>query len=212
MTIERYLAELEWRLPRLGRRRILTEVEEHLRDSAARHEANGRSPVAAEAAATHDFGDVRSVAPRLAEECAVVETRAASLLALGAVAFFVFPLYVVPENTLPPATWTEKPFGIQLLQVVSVTLWVAAGTTAFAAAALAWSRWARVAAPLLELALRTLAGSIGVSVLLVAHWIVSASVVILWPLLAGPVALGCLYACAEAAGWAHSRRCRLVRH
>jgi hypothetical protein len=210
MTIERYLGELERRLPRLGRRRILAEVEEHLRDLAGRHEAGGRSAAAAEAAATQDFGDVALLARELAAERAVVETRAASLLALGAVSFFVFPLYVVPENTLPAATWTEKPPGIVLLQVVSVALWAAAATTSLTAFALAWTRGRRIAAPLLELVLRTLTGSLVVSVFLVAHWIVSASIVVLWPLLAGPLALGSLWMCAEAAGWAHSQRCRLV--
>jgi hypothetical protein len=127
------------------------------------------------------------------------------------VAFFVFPLYVVPENTLPPATWSERPFGIALLQAVSIGLWVTAGVLASVGTALACTRWSRVAAPLLEGVLRALAASILVSVFLVIHWIVSASVVVLWPLLPGPLALTCLAACAEAAGWAHSRRCRLVQ-
>lgn len=39
MTIDAYLAELEKRLPRIARRRILAEAQEHLRDSAARHRA-----------------------------------------------------------------------------------------------------------------------------------------------------------------------------
>ena len=101
MTIDAYLAALERSLPRISRRRVLAEAQEHLRDSAATHRAAGLSLPAAEAAAADDFGPVEIVARRLAAERAVRDTRISTLVALGAVAFFVFPLYVVPENSLP---------------------------------------------------------------------------------------------------------------
>jgi hypothetical protein len=211
MSIDEYLAELGRRLPRVGRRRILSEAKAHLRDSTARHEAAGLTRPAAEAAATRDFGDVITVARRFAADVAIHETRMASALALGAVTFFVFPLYVVPENTLPPAEWAEKPFGIELLQILAVVLWASAGTLAVTGLLVAWTRWSRFAAPLLEGVLRALLASIVVSALLVVRWIAATGVVVLWPLLAGPLAIACLAVCAEAAGWAHSRRCRLVQ-
>jgi hypothetical protein len=212
VTIAMYLSELSRRLPRVRRGRILAEARAHLRDSASRHEADGLTRAVAEEAATHDFGDVSDVARRFAAEVAITETRLASALAFGSVLFFVFPLYVVPENTLPPATWTEKPVGILVLQTLSVALWVSAGVLAAASAALALTRWSHLTAPLLEGVLRTLGASILVSVLLVAHWATESSIVVLWPLVSGPLAFACLATCAEAAGWAHSRRCRLVRH
>ncbi|MBA2642306.1 MAG: hypothetical protein H0U82_05205, partial [Actinobacteria bacterium] len=63
MTIDSYLAELERRLPRMARRRILAEAQEHLRDSAERHGSKGLPPHIAEAAAVADFGPVEIVAP-----------------------------------------------------------------------------------------------------------------------------------------------------
>ena len=141
MTIDAYLGELERRLPRISRRRILAEAQEHLRDSAATHGAAGLSLHAAEAAAVDDFGPVEIVARRLSAEGAIRETRIATLVALSAVAFFVFPLYVVPENSLPPAPWVEKPRDIFVLQLASVVIWLAAGALATASAAVAWTRW-----------------------------------------------------------------------
>ena len=105
MTIDAYLAALGSKLPLLGRRRALAEAREHLRDSAERHRAIGLEADAAEEAAVEGFGDVEMVAGRFAAEAAVLETRIATAVAFMAVAFFVFPLYVVPENTLPPARW-----------------------------------------------------------------------------------------------------------
>jgi hypothetical protein len=209
MTIAEYVGQLERRLQRFGRRRILAEAEAHLCDSAARHEAAGLTRTAAEAAAIRDFGDVAVVARRFAAEAAIRETRAASALALGAAAFFVFPLYVVPENTLPPATWDEKPTDILVLQFATISLWGVAGALAAAGSLLAWTRWLRFAAPALELVLRALAGLL--SVVLVVRWFTAAPDTVLWPLLAAPLAVACLAVCAEAAGWAHSRRCRLVQ-
>ena len=104
MTIDAYLAELERRLPRIARRRALVEAQEHLRDSAARHHALGLDPAhAAEAAAVADFGPwsssraARGGAARSGRHASRRSSRSARL------PLFVFPLYVVPENTLPPA-------------------------------------------------------------------------------------------------------------
>jgi len=210
MTIDAYLAELERRLPRIARRRILAEAQEHLRDSAARHSSEGGLvPHDAEAAAVADFGPVEIVARKLAATGAIRETRIATVVALGAVAFFVVPLYVVPENTLPPAPWQEKPRDIALLQLVSVALWVAAGALALAAAALSWTRWSRLAALPLACAPIALAGSVAFSVVLVVRWFALTPNTPNWAL-AAPLAAMCLVACAAAALWARSSRRRLV--
>jgi O-antigen/teichoic acid export membrane protein len=209
MTIDAYLAQLERRLPRISRRRILAEAQEHLRDSAARHSAAGLVPHTAEAAAVADFGPVEIVARRLAAAGAIRETRIATLVALGAVAFFVFPLYVVPENTLPPAPWVEKPRDIFLLQLASVGLWIAAGALTLAAVALSWTRWSRLSSPALTCALIVLAGSVAGSAVLVVRWFALTPATPNWAL-AAPLAAVCLVACAGAALWARASRRRLV--
>ncbi len=210
MTIDAYLAELEQRLPRIGRRRVLAEAQDHLRDSAARHRAVGLADSAAEAAAVDDFGPAQVVARRLAAEVAVRETRIAALVALGAVAFFVFPLYVVPENTLPPAPWAEKPRDIAVLQQVSVSLWLVAGVLAAVSAALAWTRWSRFAAPALVAVCAAIAGSSIVAAALAVRWFAVTPATPNWPL-AGALAAGCLLACLAAASWALTRGRLLVQ-
>ena len=210
MTVSEYLSELERCLPRVRRRRALAEAEGHLLDAAAHYERSGMSRADAEEAATRDFGDVHTVARRMAAETAVLETRIASALAVFAVAFFVFPLYVVPENTLPPASWAEKPVDILVLQLVTVALWVLAGALASASAVLAWTPWARFAARVLDLVPLALAGSIMLSVALVVRWSTASTMTGWWPVLAAPLAGACLLAGVWAAGWAHSRSCRLA--
>jgi hypothetical protein len=209
VTIDRYLAELERRLPRLARRRALAEAREHLHDAAARHQHRGLPREAAEALAVEDFGHFELVARRFASEVAVRETRLAAALALGAALFFVFPLYVVPENTLPPAPWLEKPRDIFLLQLVSVGLWLAAGALALAATALSWTRWSRLASPAVTCALIALAGSVAVSVALVVRWFALTPATPNWAF-AAPLGAACLVVCAGAAVWARSSCRRLV--
>ncbi len=209
MTIDAYLAELERRLPRIARRRVLAEAD-HLRDSAAQYRANGLAPHDAEAAAVSDFGPLETVARRLAAEGALRETRISTLVALGAVAFFVFPLYVVPENTLPPAPWAEKPRDIFVLQLVSIAFWLGAGALATASAGLAWTRWPYLSAPALVTAAVAIAGSSVVAAALVARWFALTPATPNWPL-AGSLAAGCLLACVAAASWALARR-RLLLH
>jgi HAAS domain-containing protein len=209
VTIDAYLAELERRLPRIARLRALSEIREHLRDAAARHRSAGRSPFDAEAAATREFGPVADVARRFSSELAVRETRIVSVLSLVAVAFFVFPIYVVPENTLPPAPWTEKPPDIALLQGVAITLWLLGGVLASASVVLAWSRWLRFALLALLGAVGGIAGSTAVSAVLVQRWFAFTPATPNWAL-AAPLAFACVVVCSAAALWARSSRPRLV--
>lgn len=210
MTIDAYLAELGQRLPRSARRRILAEAQEHLRDSAARHSAAGLVSHTAEAAAVADFGPVEVVARRLAAEGAVRETRIATIVALGAVAFFVFPLYVVPENTLPPAPWAEMPRDLAVLQPVSVVLWLVACALAAASTLLAWTRWAHFAAPALVTVSAAIAGSSIVAAALAVRWFAVTPATPNWAL-AGALAGGCLFACVAAATWTLVHRRLLVQ-
>jgi hypothetical protein len=206
LTIDAYLASLRRRLPLLGRRRALAEVREHLRDSAARHRASGLEPDAAEVAAVREFGDVDEVGRRFAAELAVVETRVASTLALGAVAFFVFPLYVVPENTLPPAQWIEKPTDIAMVQAVAVGSWLAALGVAVLGAVAAWTRWPRLAGAALPTVAVAIAVAGATGAALVVRWFEAEPATPEWPLLALPTSLASLGVCALAAVWAGRRR------
>ena len=209
MTIEEYLSALARLLPRIARLRALPEVRDHLCDAAARHRADGLSPFEAEAAATRDFGSVAEVGRRLGFELAVRETRLAALLALAAMAFFVVPLYVVPENTLPPAPWAEKPRDIALLQAGAIGCWLLGGLLATVGVALAWTRWSRVTAPALLGATAAVAASSVVSVALVVRWFALTPATPSWGF-AAPLALGSIGACASAALWARASSRRLV--
>jgi hypothetical protein len=136
----------------------------------------------------------------------VVGTRLASALALGACALFVVPLYGVPENVLPPATWAEKPDVIASLQLTTIAAWVAALAFSAASALLAWTRWSRLAAPALAFAVAALGVACVAGVVLVERWFHYAPATPSWPLLSAPLAAACLGACVAAAIWARRRR------
>lgn len=209
MTIDAYLAELERLLPRIARRRLLAEAREHLRDSASRHVERGLARHVAEAAAVTNFGSADVVARRLAAEGAIRETRIATLIALGAVVLFVFPLYVVPENTLPPATWAEKPDDLAVVQSVSVVLWLVASALAAASTGLAWTRWSRFAAPTLIAACAAVSGSTIVAAVFAVRWFAATPMTPNWAL-AGALAGCCLLACGAAATWTLVQRRQLA--
>jgi hypothetical protein len=211
VTIDAYLVALRRLLPRYARLRAIPEMREHLRDAAASRRAAGASPAEAEVAATAEFGKVEDVAHRLRSELAVRETRVAAVLAVAAVAFFVFPLYVVPENSLPPAQWTEIPSDIYALEVVSIGLWIVAGALAALSAALAWTRAPRLAALMLVPGAVALGGAVAVTTALAARWIMVTPSTPNWAL-AVPLAVGCFAVCAAAAWWSLSSRPRLVTH
>jgi hypothetical protein len=117
--LERYLRELAQALPRTSpaRRRVLAEVEDHLREAAREH---------GEEAAVAAFGDPQELARRYAPQAA---TWLAAVAVLGLLAFPVlaYPLY---ENGLPPAPWPEGAMPAHLewkRDVVAVLLLVALG-------------------------------------------------------------------------------------
>jgi hypothetical protein len=209
VTIDAYLAELERTLSRAARRRALPEIKEHLRDSAARHRAAGASPYDAEEAATRDFGPADEVARRIDGELAVRETRLASLLALGAVLAFVFPLYVIPENTLGPATWPEVPSEIVALQRASIALWLVSGALAAVSVVLAWTRWQPLAAHTLLATAVTIAAATAVGSVHAIRWIQLSPTTPNW-FVAAVAAAAILAACLLAALWTRSTRRRLL--
>lgn len=97
MTVEAYLAELARHLPRVGRGRVLAEVEDHLREAA--REVGEEEAVAR-------FGPPGAVARAFAPLRAVVWSRVAAIAAVLAVLSFpaAFPVY---EHFLPPAPWAS---------------------------------------------------------------------------------------------------------
>jgi hypothetical protein len=209
VTVDAYLAELERALPRAARRRALNEAREHLRDSAARYRADGAPDFEAEAAATRDFGPVYEVAHRVSAELAIRDTRLAALLALGAVLAFVFPLYVIPENSLPPAGWAEVPSDIHALQRVSIGLWLLAAGLAAASVLLAWTRRPRL----------TALGLLATAIAITAAMAAGSAVALRWiqetpsnpnHFLSAPFAAMTLGICAAAALWVFRRRSELA--
>jgi hypothetical protein len=122
--IDLYLAELRRALPGdpLLRRRVLSEAEGHLRESAAE---------VGEAEAVARFGAAADIAAEFAEPAARRAAVAAALSLLGAAGAFL-AAYVVAENTLPPAPWPSADAAPDYLR------WKAgAATAAFAAGAAA---------------------------------------------------------------------------
>jgi len=117
---------------------------------------------------------------------------------------------VVPENTIPPASWAEKPRDIFILQLVSVALWLLAGALATASAALAWTRWSHLAAPVLVAASAAVAASCAAAAAPTARWFALTPATPNWPL-GGALAAACLLACVAAAGRARAHR-RLLVH
>jgi uncharacterized membrane protein len=99
MTVRDYLASLsrELRVGPLRRRRILAEVEDHLREAAARD---------GEGAAIDRFGPAEEVASRLNRQWRV-RTRLAAVAALGGVALVFFSVQGLMDGVLPPAPWPE---------------------------------------------------------------------------------------------------------
>ena len=130
MTMDAYLAELRRRLPSTGSRRFLAEVEAHLSEAADAHVAEGMARPDAEDRAVEAFGPVDVVAERMWRETAPKAVRRAASLAILALASLVLPLYVVPENLLPPAPWDERPGYLGLLLVVALVCWGFAGAHA----------------------------------------------------------------------------------
>jgi hypothetical protein len=155
---ERYVGELELRLPfALGhRRRVLSEVREHLWDG-------GDGAVAR-------FGSVDELARELRPELRARAVATVSWLVPVLVAFFVVPFYLVPENAFPPPQWVTVPAYLAWKQDAALVAFAVAVGAALAAAAVARLS-PRRAVPLLWLTLAALAAAATFASVLDAQWI-----------------------------------------
>jgi hypothetical protein len=207
-VIELYLRQLASLLPDTRRARFLREAEEHLRDAAAAYEAKGLDRELAEAAAVEAFGQVETVARAYAAEAAVLSTRRAATVAAPMLLALVFPLYAIPENTLPPAPWAEKPLHLAVQQTLALALYALALVLVGIAAAATFTRYARAAAPLLVAAAVAGAASAVVCAALAVQWDAAAPATPLVRLLALllPSALIPVVVAGAAASWARRRR------
>lgn len=150
MTIEEYLDELARVLPGgRRRRRVLAEVEDHLREAA---EQLGEEEAVAR------FGSPERVARGFADEGVARATSWAAGVVLLCLAGFV-GAYVVGESTLPPAPWPTADEAPALLRLTAAgSSWsfaaaVAAGLAAFLLATLGRRRDALAALAVSTLAL-----------------------------------------------------------
>lgn len=133
MSIDDYLEELRRLLPLTRRERFLREAEMHLREASEARLRDGLGRVEAEALAVEAFGPVAVVAERMRRETAPVVVRRASGVAFVGLSALFLPLYVVPENLLPPAPWAERPEYLGVLLGVALGCWL--GALGLAAAA-----------------------------------------------------------------------------
>jgi hypothetical protein len=129
-VIGEYLRELGSLLPWTMRRRVLAEVEDHLRSSAVQH---------GEEEAVRRFGPPRDLAADLAAAHVAPALRVAVAFA-AALVCVPLAVYVVTENSLPPAPWPEGAMPETLawkirvgavLYVVAVAAFATAGALAF---------------------------------------------------------------------------------
>ena len=135
---------------------MIAEVREHLREGG--EDAPAR------------FGPVDELAAELGKELRIRAAARASWLVPALAVAFIFPLYVIPENTLPPAPWSVKPDYLAWKQHVAVAAFVIA--LGFGAVAFATGRVRpRFAAVPLVCSLAALAIAIGFGSVVAIQWI-----------------------------------------
>ena len=128
-AIDAYLDDLRRTLPGdpLFRRRVLAEVNVHLRESAAEH---------GEEEALARFGPAQEVAARFAAEGVASAASWAARLLVLCLGGFVVAAYAA-ENLLPPAPWPSADAAPALLRWTGVgAVWLFGGAAACALAAL----------------------------------------------------------------------------
>ena len=92
------------------------------------------------------FGPPQRIAVEVARAVQPVVLFRSTLVFLGALALFVLPLYAIPENTLPPAPWDERPEYLTWKLYVSLGAFGVAVPAALIAVAAAWRRRRRTRA------------------------------------------------------------------
>jgi HAAS len=164
--IDLYLTDLaaELAFNGVGRRRaarILAEARDHLLELAAEH---------GEEEAIERFGPGRALAREAAGAARPVVLFRSTLVFAAALLLFVLPLYGIPENTLPPAPWDERPAHLTWKLYVSVGAFALAVPFALIAVAAAWLRWRRTTLVALTLAGASLAVSAVVGAIGAVQW------------------------------------------
>ena len=164
--IDRYLTDLAAELVfhGVGRRRaarIQAEARDHLLELAAEH---------GEEEAVARFGSARVLAAEAARAAQPVVLLRSTLVFAAALALFVLPLYGIPENTLPPAPWDERPAHLTWKLYVSVGAFAIAMPLALIAVAAAWLRLRRTTLVVLALAGTSLAVSAVVGAVGAVQW------------------------------------------
>jgi len=165
-VIERYLLDLAAQLafygvPRRRAARVVAESRDHLIELAAEEGEPG---------AVACFGPPQRIAVEVARALQPVVLFRSTLVFLGALALFVLPLYVIPENTLPPAPWDERPDYLTWKLYVSLGAFGVALPAALIAVAAAWRRRRRIALASLSLAGAALAVSAAVGAIGAIQW------------------------------------------
>ena len=164
--IDSYLTELAVELDfhGVGNRRaarILAEARDHLLELAVEH---------GEEEAVERFGPARQLAAEAARAARPVVLFRSTLVFAAALALFVLPLYGIPENTLPPAPWDERPAQLTWKLYVSVGAFGVAVPLALLAVAAAWLRLRRTTLVALTLAGSALAVSAAVGAVGAVQW------------------------------------------
>jgi len=164
--IDLYLSDLEAELAfhGVGRRRsarILAEARDHLLELAVEH---------GEEEAVERFGPVRQLAVEAARASRPVVLLRSTLVFAAALALFVLPLYGIPENTLPPAPWDERPAHLTWKLYVSVGAFAIAVPLALVAVGAAWLRLRRMTLVVLTFAGTSLAVSVVVGAIGAVQW------------------------------------------
>lgn len=165
-VIERYLVDLRaqlayYRVPRRRATRVVAESRDHLLELAAEEGEHG---------AIARFGPPQRIAAEVARTVQPVILLRSTLVFLGALALFVLPLYAIPENTLPPAPWDERPDYLTWKLYVSLGAFGVALPAALIAAAAAWRRWRGTALVCLTLAATSLAVSAVIGAIVAVQW------------------------------------------
>jgi hypothetical protein len=201
-VIERYLADLSAQLAFYGvrgrrARRVVAESRDHLLELAAEEGEQG---------AVARFGPSQKIAEEVARAVQPVVLFRSALVFLGALALFVLPLYAIPENTLPPAPWDERPGYLTWKLYVADGAFGVAVLAALVAVAAAWRRLRRTAFVGLSLAGASLAVSAAIGAIGAVQWAqaVPGSGTTLVLTLVGTASLGCV----AAASLASARRVR----
>jgi hypothetical protein len=171
-VIDAYLAELRRALrPRfLLQKRLLAEAEAHLRDSADALRRSGVASEEAEREAVARFGPAKSVAADAITAAWPRSLLPAALLLLGALVAQVLPLYAIPENTLPPAPWVERPDYLTWKLYGSIGGSGVAFSVALVSLIAAWRGWGRAAAGALLMSLTAFAVSAALCSVLAVQW------------------------------------------